>query len=90
MSSKPKRSTPYMAPGAPKSPLWIAITGWATAISTFAAYLQGMAVDPTVSVSAAIVGTIGLVQNHMARCEQRAGVAKMDAAKSESEEPTES
>ena len=85
--NKPKRSEPYVAPGAPKSPRVIAIASAIVAVTALAANLFHLEVDLdaelVVSVVAFVYAIVGTVQDRGARAEQAAGVAALAKARAE-------
>jgi hypothetical protein len=76
------RSTPYVAPGAPTSPLLLAVASMLVALASLLAGQLGieLLIDPT--TAGALAGFLGaawgFAQNYLARREQAAGVPKLD------------
>lgn len=77
------RSTPYLAPGAPKSPIVLAIAGLLVLLASVVASKLGFTLaadaDTTAMVASALVTIVGLVQHRMARGEQADGAPKLAA-----------
>lgn len=84
---KPARTEPYVAPGAPKSPLRVAIAGVITAVLALLALWWPKAgqVSPQLvaAVAGGVVSVIALWQDRAARREQAAGVPRLAAARAE-------
>lgn len=78
------RSTPYLAPGAPKSPIVLATAGLLVLLASAVASRLGFTIatdgDTIVGVASALVTIVGLVQHRMARGEQADGAPKLAAA----------
>jgi hypothetical protein len=78
------RSTPYVAPGAPTSPLLLAVASMLVALASLLAARLGfeIPVDPTTAATVAgfLGAAWGFVQNHLARREQARGAAPLVAA----------
>jgi hypothetical protein len=76
------KHTPYVAPGAPTSPMILAVAGLLVAVVTALASRLGfeIAADSThtAMVAGILAGVWGLVQHRLARREQAAGVPVLD------------
>lgn len=76
------RSTPYLATGAPTSPMLLAVAGLLVALAAAVAARLGFEIPADASTTTAVAGVlaalVGFVQHRLARREQVAGVVVLD------------